>query len=134
MNTKPTTEESFADIFNKYGMDNFDQMINEKIRGEDDDFVIQKNNKKTEPKAFHAQLDLHAQTRNEAITNTEDFIKHCQINNLKKITIITGKGTGILQETIKQLLDNLKQKKIIEKFKKMPQNQGGDGAFMVILK
>lgn len=120
--------ENFAELLEQYGFADFEQRKREK----DETDEIQ-SFKTIEPANIQAEIDLHSQTRLEALENTEDFIDHCQKNNLIKILIITGKGSGILNEAIKNQLDEMKQRGIINRYKNAPQKLGGQGAFVVIL-
>lgn len=77
------------------------------------------------------KIDIRGFDSEEAIYITEKFIDDAFINGLSSITIIHGKGTGILRESIKQILrknENVKSSRFGEF------NEGGNGATIVELK
>jgi len=112
---------NFAKLLTQYGMDNFDKMIADKEIGEQD-IVSRKNNKITKTQSIQATIDLHSQSREEAVRNIENFIENCHNKKLTKVLIITGKGTGIIREETKKILEEMiKDKKIKQYYyKKQP--------------
>ncbi len=85
-----------------------------------------------------AKIDLHGNTREEAINRVEQFLHRAIQQEYNSILIITGKGTnldnqtGVLQKTIWNWLENRKREEKI-RFKWAPAFLGGKGAILVFL-
>ncbi len=85
-----------------------------------------------------AKIDLHGNTREEAINRAEQFLQQSILQKYDSILIITGKGTnlenqtGILQKTIWSWLEKQKKEENIS-FKWAPYFLGGKGAILVFL-
>jgi DNA-nicking Smr family endonuclease len=85
-----------------------------------------------------ATIDLHGNTREEAIRRVDRFLKQSILQNCDSVLIITGKGTnqdnkpGILQKTIWRWLQKQKEEENIS-FKWAPYFLGGKGAILVFL-
>lgn len=126
----PDKKENFAELLEKYGFDDFEQI---KLDKEINNYKIIKNTKIPEPTNIQAEIDLHSQSRFEAVENALNFINHCRVNKLTKILIITGKGLGIVRQSVINLLDELKIDGKINRYKNAPQESGGQGALIVIL-
>ncbi len=84
-----------------------------------------------------ATLDLHGKTQQEAEEAVKSFLDDCRSHNIRKLSIITGKGLhseggqGVLRDAVMALLD--KDGGISERFN-APMQYGGSGALWVILK
>lgn len=57
-------------------------------------------------KAISMELDLRGQTLQEALENTDKYLDNASLSGLNTVTIIHGKGTGILKNGVHQLLKN----------------------------
>ncbi|MBU3914445.1 Smr/MutS family protein [bacterium] len=85
-----------------------------------------------------AIIDLHGNTREEAIIRTGQFLKRSILQKYKTILVITGKGTdlenpnGILRKTIWDWLEKQKKEENFS-FKWAPPFLGGKGAILVFL-
>ena len=81
------------------------------------------------------QLDLHEHTGKEATLEIEHFIKSSQIQRLRTVKIITGKGLhskqqqSILPQLTEQMLSDLKKKNVVLGYKW----EKGKGALIVYL-
>ena len=104
------------------------------------------NNKKTDK---IKSLDLHGQTLEKANQNIENFIKKAHEDKVRKLKIITGKGIhsnnekdpyiskdlGILKYSVPEFIKNNSElMKIISDIKEASIEDGGSGAFYIILK
>ncbi|MCT4594086.1 MAG: endonuclease MutS2 [Anaeromicrobium sp.] len=76
-------------------------------------------------------LDLRGQSLEDALVETDKYLDDAYIANLTEVTIIHGKGTGILRAGITQLL---KKHKHVDKFRIGGFSEGGSGATIVTLK
>lgn len=86
---------------------------------------------------IEATLDLHQHTRDEAISETEAFLKRCQNKGFRCVCIIHGKGnySSNNQPIIKNLLNNyLRHHPLVLAFHSAKNKQGGTGAMIVLLK
>jgi DNA mismatch repair protein MutS2 len=76
-------------------------------------------------------LNVIGQTTDEAVDAVDKFLDEAFLNNLSEVRIVHGHGTGALRRAISELL---KEHPHVENSQPAPQNQGGAGATMVILK
>lgn len=76
-------------------------------------------------------LDLRGQTKEEALMSVDRYIDSALLAGYPSVTIIHGKGTGALQQAIKQYLQN---NKAVKSFNYAPPNSGGNGATIVNFK
>jgi DNA-nicking Smr family endonuclease len=83
---------------------------------------------------FDGRLDLHGMRQDEAHDAVKDFIKRHYALKSRALIIITGKGRGILRDSLKRWLeiDGLGHK--ILKIVPAQQKDGGSGAFYLLLK
>ena len=94
-------------------------------------------------------IDLHGYTLDDANKKIEEFIKECFENNIKLIKVVTGKGLhsnnernpyiskdlGILKYSVPEYIKkNTELMKLIIQFKEAPIEDGGEGAFYIVLK
>jgi DNA mismatch repair protein MutS2 len=78
-----------------------------------------------------SSIDVRGMTAEEAMLDVEKYLDDASLANLKVVTIVHGKGTGVLRNTIQQLL---KKNKHVEEFRYGGYGEGGDGATIVNLK
>ena len=94
-------------------------------------------------------IDLHGYTLDDANKKIEEFIKECFENNINLIKVITGKGLhsnnernpyiskdlSILKYSVPEYIKKNNQlMKLIIKFKEATIDDGGEGAFYILLK
>ena len=77
------------------------------------------------------ELIVIGQTTDQAVDTLDKFLDNAFMNNLTKVRIVHGHGTGALRRAIGE---HLKQHPHVERFSPAPPNQGGSGATLVDLK
>ena len=82
-------------------------------------------------KMYDNKIDVRGFNTEDAICEIDKFLDDSFIANLNEVTIIHGKGTGILRNNIS---DFLKRHKLVKSFSFGKINEGGDGATVVKLK
>ena len=82
-------------------------------------------------KMYDNKIDVRGFNTEDAIYEIDKFLDDSFIANLNEVTIIHGKGTGILRNNIS---DFLKRHKLVKSFSFGKINEGGDGATVVKLK
>ncbi|MBF7095783.1 endonuclease MutS2 [Alkalibacter mobilis] len=81
--------------------------------------------------AIKSSIDVRGMTSEDVIMDVEKYLDDATLANLKVVTIVHGKGTGVLRKTIQDLL---KRNRNVEDFRLGGYNEGGDGATIVTLK
>ena len=81
-----------------------------------------------------AEIDLHGLDRFKARDIVESFIHESFFNGYRYISIITGKGSGIIRQVVKDYLEDKKSYKFIIGFSNAHRKQGGEGAFVLHLR
>jgi DNA mismatch repair protein MutS2 len=76
-------------------------------------------------------VDLRGLNGEEAAQDLEKYLDDAVLANLKTVTIVHGKGTGVLRKTVHELL---KRHAYVEDYRIGAYNEGGDGATIVTLK
>ncbi|MBE7022009.1 MAG: endonuclease MutS2 [Ruminococcaceae bacterium] len=77
------------------------------------------------------EIDLRGQTLDEALLAVDRFIDQALLANLQTITIIHGKGTGVLR---KGIADYLRQHKMVTDFRAGQLGEGDTGVTVITLK
>lgn len=77
------------------------------------------------------ELDIRGMTADEGVMEVDGFIDSCLISGLKFITIIHGKGTGVLREAVQKFL---KQNKFVKSYRPGVYGEGEAGVTVVELK
>ena len=77
------------------------------------------------------ELDLRGMTADEALVELDRFIDSCVLSNVPSITIIHGKGTGVLRAAVQQ---RLKSHKNIQTFRLGAYGEGESGVTVAELK
>jgi DNA-nicking Smr family endonuclease len=84
------------------------------------------------------QLDLHGQTRDEALAELPRFLRNARLKGQTAVLIITGKGNNsagepVLQQAVAAWLRDAGREIVVE-FAPAPREMGGSGAFVVFLR
>ena len=97
----------------------------------------------------NTEIDLHGFTLDDANKEIEKFIHECFNNGFNKIRVVTGKGLhsnneqdpyvskdlSILRYSVPEFIkNNIELMKLINEFKEAPVEDGGEGAFYILLK
>lgn len=82
-------------------------------------------------KMYNNKIDVRGYNTEDAIYEIDKFLDDSFIANLNEVTIVHGKGTGVLRNNIS---DFLKKHKLVKSFSFAKFNEGGDGATIVKLK
>lgn len=77
------------------------------------------------------ELDIRGMTADEGIMELDGFIDSCIMSGLKIITVIHGKGTGVLREAVHRFL---KQSKFVKNYRLGVYGEGEAGVTVVELK
>lgn len=77
------------------------------------------------------ELDLRGQDSVEAIMNVDHFIDHAQLSGLHVISIIHGKGTGVLRKAVQ---DHLRKHPAVKSFRLGTYGEGESGVTIAELK
>lgn len=82
-------------------------------------------------KSAKTEIDLRGQTAMEALISVDMAIDNCVLTNTHQLTIIHGKGTGVLRNEIHK---HLKHQKYVRSFRLGTFGEGEDGVTIVELK
>lgn len=77
------------------------------------------------------ELDVRGQLGDEAVANTEKFLDDCYLAGISPITIIHGKGTGVLRTVIQAML---KKHRYVKSYRNGKYGEGEMGVTVVELK
>ena len=77
-----------------------------------------------------AELNLIGKKTDEAVELADKFLDEAFLNGLSEVRIIHGHGTGALRRAISELLTGHPH---VARFAPAPQEQGGNGATVVVL-
>ncbi len=76
------------------------------------------------------KLDLHGFKTDEVYDAVDAFIVAANASNLKRARIVTGKGTGKVQQTVVQYL---KQANYPWQYERLPNGKNNEGVLVVFL-
>lgn len=82
-------------------------------------------------KAIDSRIDLRGMDSEEACYRTDKYLDEAYLGNLGEVTIVHGKGTGILRKAIN---DMLKRHPHVKSYRLGVYGEGGDGVTIVELK
>lgn len=96
---------------------------------------VQKRRERTVTKNIQAssktEIDVRGQTADEAVLNVDQAIDSCVLTNVHMLTIIHGKGTGVLRSEIQKFL---RHHKAVKTFRLGTFGEGESGVTIVELK
>ena len=78
-----------------------------------------------------SELNVIGATVEEALARLERFFDASMSGDLRELRIVHGHGTGQLRRAVAAFLKN---HPLVDRFEAAPQNQGGGGATVVVLK
>jgi DNA mismatch repair protein MutS2 len=76
------------------------------------------------------ELDLHALTTDEALLKLNQYLNDAVMAGLFQVTIVHGKGTGVLREFVRR---ELSRHPLVRSFCSGGRGEGGAGATVVLL-
>lgn len=76
-------------------------------------------------------INVRGQNLDEAVMNVDKYLDDAFMAGLKEVTVIHGRGEGVLRTGLQQMM---KRHKHIKAFRKGAYNEGGDGVTIVQLK
>jgi DNA mismatch repair protein MutS2 len=82
------------------------------------------------PAIRSSEIDLRGMRAEEALNELDRFVGHALLNGLQEISVIHGKGSGRLQEAVREYLSGQSR---VESFEFAPLEQGGSGMTRVRL-
>ena len=82
-------------------------------------------------RAAGPELDMRGQNADEGIMELDQFIDSAVLSGIGSITIIHGKGTGVLRDAVRQ---HLRRHKSIKTFRPGVYGEGEDGVTIAELK
>ncbi|MCR5135262.1 MAG: endonuclease MutS2 [Clostridiales bacterium] len=86
---------------------------------------------RSKSQSVSVQTDVRGQTAEEALDHVTKYLDDAFMAGLKEVTVVHGRGEGILMKTIR---DELKRNKHVKGFRRGNYNEGGDGVTIVTLK
>ena len=78
-----------------------------------------------------SELNLIGATVDQALDRLDKFLDQATIADVHELRIVHGHGTGQLRRTVAKYL---KEHPLVARFEAAPENQGGTGATVVVLK
>lgn len=94
-------------------------------------YVTTSANYESKSKNVSTSVDVRGQNLEEALMNTEKFLDDCYLASITNVTVIHGKGTGILRNGIHQML---KKHKYVKSYRTGTFGEGENGVTIVELK
>ena len=82
-------------------------------------------------KSVESRIDLRGMDSEEACFRTDKYLDEAYMANLGEVTVVHGKGTGILRKAIN---DMLKRHPHVKSYRLGVYGEGGDGVTIVELK
>ena len=86
---------------------------------------------------IEAKIDLHGMTQMKAHQALKSFFYNCQIEGLRSVLVITGKGKdgkGVLRAEVPKWINESNYENMVRAFSFAGPKDGGEGALYVLLK
>ena len=93
--------------------------------------VIAKSEAKLRAGGFRPEVDLRGMMAEEAVMAVEQFIDTALLSKLETVSIIHGKGTGVLRKSVHE---HLKRNKLVKDFRLGRYGEGETGVTIVTMK
>lgn len=103
--------------------------MNQKVKRSSSASIINEINKKAAH--FELSIDLRGKRSEEALYLLQKYIDEALLLSMKEVSILHGKGYGILRDNIREYLRSLDE---IKHFEDAPLNMGGNGITRVYFK
>lgn len=129
--------DSKGDLLVKVGMMKVSININDLMFMEEDSEMKNKQAGKYgtlyKSKAQNISISINVQGENldDAVMDVDKYLDDAYIAGLKEVTVIHGRGEGILKDGLRKLF---KRHKHVASYRKGNYNEGGDGVTIVTLK
>lgn len=101
------------------------------VKGSSNKKEKKKRELKLNLKAVESRVDLRGMDAEEACFKTDKYLDEAYLANLGEVTIVHGKGTGILRKAITNML---KKHPHVKSYRLGEYGEGGDGVTIAILK
>lgn len=102
-----------------------------KTKASGDKKVVKKREARLNLRSVESSLDLRGMDAEEAIYTTDKYLDDAYLGGLKEVTIIHGKGTGVLRQSIS---DMLKRHPHVKNHRLGEYGEGGSGVTVAELK
>ena len=86
---------------------------------------------KKKAQTISTSVDVRGKNMDDAVMDVEKYIDDAFISGLGEVTVIHGRGEGILRKGIQEML---RRNRNVESFRSGGFNEGGDGVTVVKLK
>lgn len=86
---------------------------------------------KNKAQTVKREIDVRGQNLDEATANVEKYMDDVMMSGAEKVTIIHGRGSGVLKDGLRRVL---KRNKNVENIRPGGYNEGGDGVTVVTMK
>ncbi|MGF6375285.1 DNA mismatch repair protein MutS2 [Clostridiales Family XIII bacterium PM5-7] len=86
---------------------------------------------KTKAQAISISINVQGENLDDAVMDVDKYLDDAYVAGLKTVTVIHGRGEGILKNGLRQMM---KRHKHVDSYRKGNYNEGGDGVTIVKLK
>ena len=86
---------------------------------------------KTKTQNVSISIDVRGKSLDDAVMDVDKYLDDATMAGLKEVTIIHGRGEGILRKGLQEMMRSHKH---VKRFRKGNFDEGGDGVTVVTLK